>query len=100
MKDMRYKQLSTCYVNECVILTNREFLKFAFSENYQYKVAFNNVTNQQEFCEKQKFEINLSTLNENVPSINLTQVIKYEVVPSKIGDKLVYCVLRPSFENI
>jgi hypothetical protein len=60
MKDWLDQKLSPCNVNECIVMTNREFLAFAFGlETFYYKVVFKTDVNidKEEFCEEQKFEI-------------------------------------------
>ena len=71
-------KLSPCKVNECVIMTNREFLAFAFGSDYViYDAIFEIDVNidPKEFCAKQKFSIKLQTLNKTVPFIDLTDAI-------------------------
>ena len=40
MIDNFYQKLSTCKLNECVTMTNRIFLAYAFSSKFDYEVAF------------------------------------------------------------
>lgn len=40
MKDWLNDELSPCTLNECYIMTNREFLKYAFFSGIMYVVKF------------------------------------------------------------
>ena len=59
MIDYDNKKLSTCKVNECVIMTNRDILAFSFSSKFYYAVSFAiDVTQDpKEFCANQSFII-------------------------------------------
>ena len=48
-------KLSPCNVNECIIMTNRKFLTYAFSENFQYEAKFklDETIDPEDFCAKQ-----------------------------------------------
>ena len=92
--------LTHCSVNECVIMTNRELLAFAFGkDNFYYDVQFEIDENidPKEFCAKQMFIIQLQTLNKTVRYINMNQRYEYSLTPAY---SQVICVLRLSFENI
>ena len=50
--DISDQKLNKCKLNQCVIMTNREFLAYAFSSKFKYEVAFYIDMNiePQEFC--------------------------------------------------
>ncbi len=52
MKSIKSEEISTCNANECMIMTKREFLAYAFSSKFTYYVYFDalEVENAKEFC--------------------------------------------------
>lgn len=59
-------------------MTKRQFLAYAFGESFAYFVTFENsgVENHKEFCEKQRFDIEIYNLDGPMsPLITLERAI-------------------------
>ena len=98
MIDASKEKLSPCNHTECVTMTNREFLAYAFSENFTYEVVFEKKVDEdpQDICDKQDFKISL------VNYTSKTVIELYQYYEAKVNPGLDYaiCFIRPSFEMI
>jgi len=55
------QKMNTCKATECVSMTKREFLAYAFNSKFKYTMIFAmpEGENPKQFCEKQKMQIYL-----------------------------------------
>jgi len=52
---------SKCSLTECVTMTNRQFLAYAFSSNFMYEVVFEKKIDEppEDICDEQRFLITI-----------------------------------------
>ena len=87
---------SKCSHTECVTMTNRQFLAYAFSSNFTYEVVFEKQIDEppEDICDEQRF---LIIIVNNGSDYYLDLYYEPNSSPS-----LAYavCYIRPNFEDI
>ena len=102
MIDIDDGELSNCTVNECLRISNRQFLDYILNNGMQYQTAFYKpgVTNETDFCLQQQFNATLykNTVDNFGPILTFTYGT-YEMTSYKLDD-YVYCIFKPIYDPI